>query len=67
MKGNKEVQLSLSTFKIVSHAMKGASGARGQGTRLQSVAPHLLMGLSPDIEATVLWWPGLTCENKQEP
>lgn len=47
MLGNKEVQLSLSMFKIVSHARKDASGARGQGTRLRSVAPQPAHGPVP--------------------
>lgn len=66
VKGNQEAQLPLSVFKIVSHSMKDASSARGQRTRLQSVALQPAHGpVSPDISNCSLE-ARLACENKQE-
>lgn len=47
VKGHRDVQLPLSTFKTVSRALKDASGARARGTPLQSVAPQPAYGPVP--------------------
>lgn len=50
-------------FKVLCHAVKDVSSAKGQGTRLQSVAPSLAVGLSLSCKQSLS---GLACEKKSE-